>query len=213
MTGETRQHSNRRASAGGAIPKELLLRLAADLQGVTRQIAEIKDLCEWQLSDLTDAVLAADGIRDRFAAGPLKEVEPGFRVLIDEMTALHLRLEGHVSSSHGIARQFLVVARAMAQELEAVKGQFGSRARSAVKVAAKDAAAGTGDIVSLQDHRTAKDEVFAVNRRAEQLSHALRLLQNSIAVLFQAQVQSGGEVASLRRRMQAYQRRLSDPAG
>lgn len=205
MTGKTRPHANRRAD--GAIPKEMLLRIAADLQGVTRRIAEIKDLCEWQLSDLSDTALAAAEIRDRFAAGPVKLVEPGFQLLIDEMTALHRRLEGHVATGHEIAQEFLIVARNVARELESVKGQFGDRARSAAVAAASAAAAGEASVVSLQDHREAKGEVVAVNRRAEQLSQSLRLLEASIAVLFQAQVQSGDEVVSLRERMQAYQRR------
>lgn len=211
MTGKTRPHADRRADE--AMPRELLLQIAADLQGVTRRIAEIRDLCEWQLSDLSDAVLAAASIRDRFAEGPLKEVEPAFQILIDEMTALHLRLEAHVTAGHEIAREFLAVARTMARELETVKGRLGDRARSALIAAANAAAAGEASIVSLQDHRAAKGEAVAVNQRAEQLSQSLRLLEASIAVLFQAQVQSGGEVASLRQRMQAYQRRLCAPAG
>lgn len=211
VTGKTRPHSSRRT--GGAIPKELLLRIAADLQGVTRRIAEIKDLCEWQLSDFGDTVLAAASIRDRLDQDPQREVEPGFQALIDEMAALHRRLERHVATGHEIAQEFLGVARTMARELEAVKGHFGARARSAAIAAAGAAAAGDASIISLQDHRAAKGEAVAVNRRAEQLSQSLRLLEASIAVLFQAQVQSGTEVASLRQRMQAYQRSLSAAAG
>lgn len=211
MTGKTRPHSNRRAD--GAIPKELLLRIAADLQGVNRRIAEIKDLCEWQLSDLSDTVLAAAGIRDRLEESAPREADPGFQALVDEMTALHRRLEGHVATGHEIAQEFLGIARTMAEELESVKDQFGERARSAAIAAASAAAAGEASIVSLQDHRAAKGEAVAVSRRAEQLSQSLRLLEASIAVLFQAQVQSGTEVASLRQRMQAYLRRLSAMAG
>ncbi len=211
VTGKIRPHSKQRTD--GAIPKELMLRIAGDLQGVTRRIAEIKDLCEWQLSDLSDTVQVAASIRDRLAEGALRDVEPAFQALIDEMTALHRRLDGHVATGHEIAQEFLVVARTMAQELESVKGEFGERARSAAVAAASAAAAGEASIISLQDHRAAKGEAVAVNRRAEQLSQSLRLLEASIAVLFQAQVQSGAEVASLRQRMQAYERRLFAAAG
>lgn len=207
--GGTMSHSNRRQSASGPIPKELLLGIAADLQGVTQRIAEIKELCEWQLSDLTDAVLAAANVREQLAAQDgAAAVEPGFLALVEEMSALHARLESQVGVGHEVSRQFLEIARAVERELALVKAEAEARARQAAAERARDAMAGRANIVFLQAQRDARSGTETIHQRGKELCRSLRLLQDAVGKLFLTQAQSGGEVSSLRRRMQDYQRHL-----
>lgn len=202
-------HSNRNPSASGPIPKALLLGIAADLQGVTQRIAEIKDLCEWQLSDLADAAVIAVGVREQLAAQDAAAVvEPGFPALVDEMSELHARLQSQVGVGHEISRQFLDIARAVERELLVVKAETAVRVRQILAQRTRDAAAGQANVVSLQAQREARSGAEAIHQHGRELCLGLQLLQNAVGTLFLTQAQSGGEVASLRRRILDYQRRL-----
>jgi hypothetical protein len=207
-------HSNRNPSASGPIPKELLLGIAADLQGVTQRIAEIKDLCEWQLNDLADAAVIAASVREQLAAQDAAAVvEPGFPALVDEMSALHARLQSLVGVGHEVSRQFLDIARAVERELVVVRAETAARVRRILAQRACDAAAGQANVVSLQAQREARSGVETIHQRGKELCLSLRLLQNAVGSLVLTQMQSGGEVASLRRRMLDYQRRLQQTRG
>ena len=202
-------HSNRNPSASGPIPKELLLGIAADLQGVTQRIAEIKDLCEWQLNDLADAAVIAASVREQLAAqDAAAAVEPGFPALVDEMSALHARLESQIGVGHEVSGQFLDIARAVERELALVKAEMVARVSQIVAQRTRDAAAGQANVVSLQARREARSGAETIHQRGKELCLSLRLLQNAVGTLIVTQMQCGGEVASLRRRMLEYRRRL-----
>jgi hypothetical protein len=206
-------HSCRRHSADEPISKELLLGIANDLQAVTERIAEIKELCEWQLSDLADAALAAAGAREWLSGNPATAIDPAFLAMVEEMAQLHARLDSHVAAGRNLANEFLTVARAVEQEFEFIRRHAGERARLMAEAQARDAAAGQASVISLQAQRAARSGSDAVRQRAMELSQSLRDLQRSVAVLFRAQAQSGTDVASLRVRLQAYQRRLAASRG
>ncbi len=203
-------HSNRRRSAKGPIPQALLLSIAGDLQAVTQRIAEIKELCEWQLSDLTDAGAAAAAVHELLAGdvASATEIEPGFLALVDELSKLHARLDAHVITGRALAHEFLGIARAVERELGIVHSQAADHARLAAEAKAGDGAAGLATVISLQAQRAARSGADALQKRAGELSRSLRDLQEAVAVLFQAQAQSGPDVAALRLRLLAYQRQL-----
>lgn len=193
-------YSRRRATTSEPMWRGLLLRIAADLQGVTARIGEIKGLSEWQLSDLGDAAAGAARARSALAANGMT-VDREFRALVDEMSELHGRLDSHVRSGRQLAGEFLAVARALAQEVAFIQGESGVEAVNAMVRA--------HSVVSLETLRAARSGGETVQRRAKDLHVSLRSLQDSVAALFLAQAQSGRDMASLRRRMLQYAERAA----
>lgn len=177
------------------IRKQVLLRVAADLKVVGEKIAAVKQHCEDQMRLLGEAAEIAAAIRP--SAARQDASSPVFEALVREMAVLHDGVRGQVLALRGIAGTFLNIAR----DVEADVARLQGRLRDPKEAAGLGNDSGPA-IVPLSPYRIARAEASAARAEAEEMSRALRWLQDALGEMSAAQAASCAAVAALHQRME-----------